>query len=559
MKQQQDVQRRERAERIYARLLRLYPRAHRQAFGEPMLQAFRDHYCDAIETGREQTTRFWLSVIGDEGKSLLREYLAALAERIEFMKMLLVAPTLGLWRRRQTRGLALTAQLAMIMAVLLVWAPPLFGRVAFAAGLPDLVSSNPGLGTYCLSAAVERPTSSFITTFLQGTADIGAHELHAYHLRTSRVEISTYPLALAGPIALLPAVLLDGEPASRLGTDLRMVQGRWPVPSESRLEVVLTQTTAEQLHLTIGSLVPIAAPAEPLVRVVGIVQQVGTVFPTNRSSYQMNPDSADQVRYYAQENPLDYILTSDEAIGAYAFDWSQVKSVEPFFVGSGPGAKPLPPGDGPPLWQAWWIATADFSQMGAQDLNAFFNAFLFNTLPDPTVRLSQLLGEHQLSQQTGFVSADTTGVFFQGDNFGDYQNNILFGLLMGWLFSAAMAALTVFALKRVAVQLSERQQPVITTLRERGAGRMRIINALVVQALVLASVSFFVGGLLADQLVRLLSTVLVPTLAPPEISGLVGGPFDAGLGAVGGIAAALTGLVAVLVMVRATSREAALG
>ena len=550
MKQQQDVQRRARAEWVYTQFLRLYPRAHRQAFGEPMLQAFRDHYCDAIETEREQTTRFWLSVIGDEGKSLLREYLAALA------KMLLLAPTLGLWRRRQTRGLALTAQLAMIMAVLLVWAPPLFGRVAFAVGLPNLVSSNPGLGTYCLSAAVERPSSSFITTFLQGTADIEAHELHAYHLRTSRVEISTYPLALAVAIAHLPAVLLDGESASRLGTDLRMVQGRWPVPSESRLEVVLTQTTAEQLHLTIGSLVPIAAPAEPLVRVVGIVQQVGAVFPTNHSSSQMNPDSADQVRYYAQENPLDYVLTSDEAIGAYAFDWSQVKSVEPFFVGSGPGeTKPLPPGDGPPLWQAWWIATADFSQMGAQDLNAFFNAFLFNTFPDPTVRLSQLLGEHQLSQQTGFVSADTTGVFFQGDNFGEYQNNILFGLLIGWLFSAAMAALTVFAFKRVAVQLAARQQPVITTLRERGAGRMRIINALVVQALVLASVSFFVGGLLADQLVRLLSTVLVPTLAPPEISGLVGGPFDAGLGAVGGIAAALTGLVAVLVMVRATSHN----
>jgi hypothetical protein len=557
MKQQQDIQKRERAERVYAWLLRLYPRAHWQAFGAQMLQTFRDHYRDAVETGGEQIAWFWLSVVGDEGKSLLREHIAAFAERIWFMKMLLIAPTLGLWRRRQTRGLALAAQLAMIVAVLLMWAPPLFSRVAFAAGLPDLVSSSPGLNTYCLSVAVERPTSSFITTFTRGTADIGADELHLYHFRASRMEISTFPLALTGPVAHLPAFLLDGEPASRLATDLRVVQGRLPVPSASVLEVVLTQVTADQLHLAIGSLVPIASPTEPLVRVVGIVQQVGTAFPMNRSA--MDLVSQDQVRYYAQDNPLDYILTSDEAIGAYSFDWSQVKSVEPFFDGGGPHAKPLPPGDGPPLWQAWWIATADFSQMSAQDLNAFFNAFLFNTLPDPTVRLNHLLGERQLSQQTGFVSADTTGLFFQGDDFGDYQNNILFGLLMGWLFSAAVAGLAVFALKRVAGQLSERQQPVITALRERGGGRMRIIGALAVQALVLAGVSFFVGGLLADQVVRLVSAVLVPTIASPEVGVLVGGPFDAGLGLAGGIAAALTGLVAVLVMVRATSHAEALG
>ena len=35
-------------------------------------------------------------------------------------------------------------------------------------------------------------------------------------------------------------------------------------------------------------------------------------------------------------------LTSDEAIGAYAYGWSQVQSVETFYEGAGPGAKPLP-------------------------------------------------------------------------------------------------------------------------------------------------------------------------------------------------------------------------
>jgi hypothetical protein len=88
MKQQQDMQKRERAERVYAWFLRLYPRAHRQAFGEQMLQAFRDHYRDAIEAEGEQTARFWLSVVGDEGKSLLREHIAELREGNSVMKTL---------------------------------------------------------------------------------------------------------------------------------------------------------------------------------------------------------------------------------------------------------------------------------------------------------------------------------------------------------------------------------------------------------------------------------------------------------------------------------------
>lgn len=171
MKQQQNEKRRVRAERVYTRFLRLYPRAHQQAFGEPMLQAFRDHYGDAIETEGEQTARFWLRVVGDEGKSLLREHMAAFAERMWFM---------------------------------------------------------------------------------QATANIEASDLHAYHFSSSRVEVSTLALARAAggaSAARTPAFLLDGEEASRLTTDLRVVEGRLPAPAVGVLEVVVTKASADQLHL----------------------------------------------------------------------------------------------------------------------------------------------------------------------------------------------------------------------------------------------------------------------------------------------------------------------
>ena len=72
---------RRRAAWVYALLLRFYPRAHRQAFGPRMRQTFADHYHDAIERAGENEWRFWLSVLADVGKSVVREHLAALTER----------------------------------------------------------------------------------------------------------------------------------------------------------------------------------------------------------------------------------------------------------------------------------------------------------------------------------------------------------------------------------------------------------------------------------------------------------------------------------------------
>ena len=45
--------RRRRAQRVYRVLVRLYPAAHRRAFGEQMVQMFGDHYRDAVLTSLE--------------------------------------------------------------------------------------------------------------------------------------------------------------------------------------------------------------------------------------------------------------------------------------------------------------------------------------------------------------------------------------------------------------------------------------------------------------------------------------------------------------------------
>src|SRR5436189_5878240 len=74
--------RRRRAQRVYRLLVRLYPTAHRRAFGEQMVQALGDHYRDAVEGRGGSRLRFWLAVLADAGTSLLTEHAAEARARL---------------------------------------------------------------------------------------------------------------------------------------------------------------------------------------------------------------------------------------------------------------------------------------------------------------------------------------------------------------------------------------------------------------------------------------------------------------------------------------------
>lgn len=147
-----------RARRLYAMVLRLYPRAHRQAFGDQMLQAFQDHFRDAFDAQERSEVKFWFEVIGDEGKSLLREHLTALTEGMSLMKSsrpiaLMVALVVGielllgvafLLNRQHTNLLPLVVlapgiAIYTLLLVLLARAVRTFPRAATSPTWPRLV------------------------------------------------------------------------------------------------------------------------------------------------------------------------------------------------------------------------------------------------------------------------------------------------------------------------------------------------------------------------------------------------------------------------------------
>jgi len=258
----------------------------------------------------------------------------------------------------------------------------------------------------------------------------------------------------------------------------------------------------------------------------------------------------DMVSSWAQSYPLAYVLTSDEAIGAYAYNWAQVLPVDSFFSPPLPGT-PLAPIENPPLWQVWWIGTTDYARMDAQALTAFVS----HRAPDPSPRLNQLLDVSPLAQQTDFAPGGTWAGFWEGN--ADDEDATVYSILFFWVFAALMAALPVAILGQVAGQLAARQQPLLAALRERNRGisRGRLVGGGALALLVLAptGLALLAGGLLAMLVARLVTAAMLPASVRPVIDTLVSGPLDTGyrFGLAGGIAALLLVLAAVLAMLHA--------
>jgi hypothetical protein len=78
------LQRIQRHAGVYRRLTRLFPAGFRSEYEEPMVQLFRDHCREAMESDRTTDwLALWSRTLADAGVSLIREHASALRRRFQ--------------------------------------------------------------------------------------------------------------------------------------------------------------------------------------------------------------------------------------------------------------------------------------------------------------------------------------------------------------------------------------------------------------------------------------------------------------------------------------------
>jgi hypothetical protein len=458
-----------------------------------------------------------------------------------------VALPLGLWRLKRMWGLLLVAQLGMIAAVLLVCALPIVAQLAVGAGFQAELAAHPGVAMFFAHVGTSQPTQQFVDSYTQRVDTISSGVMRPYHLGARVLEIDTVPLTLPSSDARVGSISLGGEPAQTLATHLRVVQGHLPWPAPDALEVVVSAATAAQLHLSLGTTLPLRALSggqPPVVQVAGIVALAAATF-----KYPLDPQTV-----AGPNGPAMYFwaVTSNEAILDYAYDWSQVSQTILHNEVEG-GAVLVTVGYSQTTWDITWTAPMDLSHLSAQDLSAILDS-------DPqriNNELFQLMnGGGAQGDQQRFAPGATYAESPLFQVLQDYQERLIGAQVLAGLLLADVLGLVLVFLSQMASMLVERQEPLIALLRSRGASRGQIFGAFVLQTLLLGVVGLVIGTALALPAARLISAALLPASERNALSILGGSLVAVSTGA--GIAAVVVAVVLVLAMLRAVGRATAL-
>lgn len=448
--------------------------------------------------------------------------------------------------------LLLLTQLGLIAMVALTWAMVLFGQLWVTSGYAGQVARTPYLSTYYATVNITTPDAGFVAAFEQGMDAMRTSRFGYLHLTAQYVAVSSNPFFSS--VAGAPAVVIDGDAAVRLPDDLRVVQGRLPQPSATVLEVALTARVAQDYHLTVGDVLPIAVDPAPTVRVVGIVAPAGAAFPVRRAILTVYEN--DPIRDYAQSNPVDALLTSNEAIEAYSYDWSRVPLVQLIGNGcSGPHHAIGPECFVKTPWLVKWIARSQTAQMSVRDLNYLF----YGAQPDYASLINSLLqtAAPAAVARAGLTPSDTGWQAIRGDEIGDYRDGAVLLMIFAWIGLGVVLWLILLALAQIVRALARQgqEQGANGAWRNHGVNQPRLVRAYLVRLALMTLVALAAGGAIVQMMVLLMSRALLPPYDQAPVEALSTSPGITML--VGGVSAAVVLVVAFAALWRAFARATA--
>lgn len=415
------------------------------------------------------------------------------------------AMTLALWRWRTQRLLLLIAGLGIVCAVMLVAALPLFSGVMSTAGLRNVLRAQPDSTQIIANASIQGLSSREVVQASALTTGVMQKELGSYLLGAPQSTVITgnWYLDHAGF-----TMNFYGVPTQTVQPHLRLLRGRLPNTSSantSTIEIMLTQSAASDLNVTVGDSIPLSV----LLATKQVQEDLG-----------------------APGGPLPY----ENTLNAYVVGLFQVQAHDPYWNSYTLEAPPLNARLIPPPFLALTDQGALLTLLDAIAQQHQAEGIFFADKSIDTVFLSYRLNDaiitgtnlQDLIARLGNLQQDANQTFLLTDHPGADANLIgitLFGLTLhrldepstlekytsqeeivqapALILTAEIVSLILFFVSIIIGALVERDQLAIAVMRSRGSSRWQIFASLLMQVLGLCLLAGLLGPLLALGLVSL--------------------------------------------------------
>lgn len=417
--------------------------------------------------------------------------------------------TLARWRLRETWHLLLVAALGIIAAVALICAVPLFSNFSRTAGLRAVLNASPQDSEILISINASSLTEGvFAQQFDQPMNTFIHQRLGTYISKPAQFILQTQGMTLP-----------SGDDMTLLGFNMQeaahhatIIQGRLPLPRSDELEIAVTQKTADALHVTVGSLLPVSLSffkdTHQLTSRMLTLHIVGIFTPNGDPFWQGYTFDATTLGPFLGFRALMSTSTYLGVLTQMA-DTVLGKGNEIIFV---PDQRPF----------LNWHYQLDVNSISFDDLDNLIARLA-------TIQLALLEEFNRISSDSIQTISPLLPSNGSASTLERYRDRADVAAIPANILALQVLALALFFVSMIADLLVERQTGVIALLRSRGASRRHIFGSLAIQSVGVGLIALVTGPLLAILAVRLSGPRLLAPSDQSALNVLDGNPFQVAL------------------------------
>jgi len=399
--------------------------------------------------------------------------------------------------------------IGMIAAVLIVCAVPLYSQVSTTAGLHSIFTATPDSPTVDIHATMAGLSSSIVNEVNKRITSIPQSAIGPYTNGSMQFSIQSQGLNIATPKQANAASSLTifGYSMNQAASHIHLIAGNLPQSSSGNLQVLLTQQTAQQLNVHVGSLIYIKFNAYTAQNISDTTEYVisqnmpllvsGIYIPSTTNDYFWHGATFDPV-LAKRESPASvyyfHAIASNDGILA-AID-STVQKLSKSQTNGVVFASLFS--------ELYWYYRLDPAKFSISNIDN-----LSNNLATVQSRIADNYGKVLTTPDYPYIeTAVTEGALlstYEGPGTLDlFRNRVDVAQIPVTILMVEVVALVLFFVGMMAELLVERQSDSIAVLRSRGASRRQIFGSFVTQSVGLGIIAFIIGPFLALITVLLL-------------------------------------------------------